>query len=137
MNELILAAIGGVLIGLSATILLLFSGRITGISGILWSSFRGATGDKSWRLLFLASMVAGTALYHLATGAPSPAPSSNFALAIVSGLLVGIGTFIGSGCTSGHGVCGIGRLSIRSLAATCTFMLTAIIVVAALNLANL
>lgn len=120
---------GGLMIGLAASGLLFLIGRIAGISGILWAALSGAAGS-AWRWLFLAGMLAGTGIYHLVTGAAIPAaPSSSLVYAISGGLLVGFGTRLGSGCTSGHGVCGIGRLSARSITATITFMTTGIVTV--------
>jgi uncharacterized membrane protein YedE/YeeE len=123
------ALLGGALIGLSATLLLAFNGRIAGISGMV----NGAITFKpkeAWRWVFLFGMVLGGSLYEYAI-APEPTPLSNFApgLMIVGGLLVGMGTRIGSGCTSGHGVCGLGRLSPRSLVSVLTFLSTAMVTV--------
>ena len=126
MTDYLPALVGGLLIGTAAVGLLYLLGRIAGISGILWSAVSGAP-DNAWRWLFLVGLVAGAALYHLASGTPAPAPSSlGWPFVICGGLLVGFGTRLGSGCTSGHGVCGIGRLSARSLIATMTFMATGI-----------
>jgi uncharacterized membrane protein YedE/YeeE len=114
---------GGILIGLAAALLLLANGRIAGISGIAGGLLRPARGDVGWRLAFLLGLVAAP-LPWLAAGAMPPAQIDHTpALLTVAGLLVGIGTRFGSGCTSGHGVCGISRLSPRSLAATGCFML--------------
>jgi uncharacterized membrane protein YedE/YeeE len=121
--------IGGLLIGASAVALLALLGRIAGIAGIVWSAV-SAQPDNAWRWLFIVGLLIGTVLYHALTGAPHPQPSSlPWWQAIAGGLLVGIGVRLGSGCTSGHGVCGIGRLSPRSLIATVTFMATGIITV--------
>ena len=121
--------IGGILIGSAAVLLLWLLGRIAGISGILWGAVSGAA-ENSWRWLFLLGLLLGPLLYHTLSGTPYPQASSlGFAPAIAGGLLVGFGTRLGSGCTSGHGVCGLGRLSLRSLAATLTFMATGIITV--------
>ena len=120
---------GGLLIGSAAVGLLLFLGRIAGISGILWSAISGQA-DNSWRWLFLAGLLLGPLAYHNLTATPYPAPSPlQWWYAVLGGLLVGIGVKLGSGCTSGHGVCGIGRLSVRSLLATITFMATGIVTV--------
>lgn len=116
------------MIGLSSILLLASLGRIAGISGIVWGSFTQP--DSGWRWLFLVGLIAGGVLVHSVTGLPKPSASEAPAwLAVVAGLLVGIGTRMGSGCTSGHGVCGIGRLSLRSLVATVTFMGAGIITV--------
>lgn len=118
------ALIGGALIGLAAAILLVCNGRIAGISGILAGLVRPSKGDSAWRIAFVMGLIAGPLGYQLVAGrmlsitleAPLPA-------LIVGGLVVGFGTNLGSGCTSGHGVCGIARLSPRSIVATVAFML--------------
>ncbi len=125
----ITALLGGILIGLSATMLLAFNGRIAGISGMV----NGAVTFKAtegWRWLFLAGMVTGGAIYEYLLPLPST-PQSDLAplWMIGGGLLVGFGTRMGNGCTSGHGVCGLGRLSGRSLAAVLTFLATAMVTV--------
>ncbi|HVM80570.1 MAG TPA: YeeE/YedE thiosulfate transporter family protein [Stellaceae bacterium] len=125
------AAIGGILIGLSAALLWLMNGRVAGISGILGGLAQAGPGDRAWRVAFLAGMVAAPLLYA-ATRPSGLAPvtiASSPVLLISAGLLVGFGTRLGGGCTSGHGVCGIARLSIRSLVATAAFMGTALFVV--------
>ncbi|HVX75405.1 MAG TPA: YeeE/YedE thiosulfate transporter family protein [Bradyrhizobium sp.] len=123
--------LGGALIGLAASMLMILTGRLAGISGILGGLFTPRTGDRIWRIAFIAGLIAAPLIAALA-GAPLPAPAmtSNIALIAVAGLLVGFGTRLGNGCTSGHGVCGIVRLSTRSIAATLVFMVTAIITVA-------
>ncbi|PZV00869.1 MAG: YeeE/YedE family protein [Leptolyngbya sp.] len=120
---------GGILIGLSATLLLAFNGRITGISGMVNGAITFAAAE-SWRWLFLLGLVAGGLIYEYAL-APQPTPTYAFAPAtmVVAGLLVGFGTRMGNGCTSGHGVCGLGRLSGRSLVAVLTFMVAGIVTV--------
>lgn len=128
MSEFIAPLAGGILIGVSALLMLAVLGRITGISGILWNGLQtvSAEGIFNWRLCFIVGMVLGPLLAH-AFGAPLPAPSdAGPAMAIAAGLLVGFGTHRGSGCTSGHGICGLGRLSVRSLSATLMFMATGI-----------
>lgn len=121
------ALAGGVLIGLSATLLLLFNGRIAGISGIVNGLF-SAGDDRLWRVLFLISMVlsAGFA-FHLTPLQFSLREGFPLWLLLPAGFLVGFGTRMGSGCTSGHGICGLGRLSKRSLAATTTFFLVGLV----------
>ena len=116
------AALGGIAIGAAATLLYAGIGRIAGISGILNTGIEQRDG-RAWRLLFLAGLVAGAGLWF-AFGTPPAALRSGFPLAwlIVAGLLVGAGTRLGSGCTSGHGVCGLARLSPRSLVAVVVFM---------------
>ena len=107
----------------------MFNGRIAGISGIAWGAF-SRQADGAWRWLFLAGLVIGPLVYHGVSGQAAPPPSgAPWWLVIIAGVLVGYGTRLGSGCTSGHGVCGLGRLSVRSLAATITFMATGIITV--------
>jgi uncharacterized membrane protein YedE/YeeE len=119
---------GGLLIGAAATWLLLLNGRIAGVSNIVSGLFPRKPGDVAWRVLFLAGLVAGAGLYYGFAG-NSPAPRLDFPgwLLAVAGLLVGFGTSFGSGCTSGHGVCGLGRLSLRSLVATVIFLATGIV----------
>ncbi|MBU2936291.1 MULTISPECIES: YeeE/YedE family protein [Pacificibacter] len=118
--------IGGILIGGSAVLLMAFQGRVFGATGILAGFLQpNGSGDWAWRAAILAGMVTGPTLYMLFTGA-MPAvdvPVSRLAL-IVGGFIVGLGVTFGSGCTSGHGVCGMARLSPRSIAATVTFMIT-------------
>ena len=122
------ALLGGALIGLAATLLLWLNGRLSGISGILWRLFFAQQGDTLWRVLFLAGVVGGAALYYaLFDEAPAARETFPVWLLVVAGFLVGYGTSLGNGCTSGHGVCGLGRLSLRSLVATVIFLLTAII----------
>jgi uncharacterized membrane protein YedE/YeeE len=132
------ALIGGMLIGTSATILLAFNGRIAGISGIINGAIAPTSRASSerWRWWFLGGLVVGAALYDYGgplVGAPwEPTPRSPLlpVIMIVGGFLVGIGTRLGNGCTSGHGVCGLGRLSGRSLAAVLTFLSVAMLTVA-------
>lgn len=121
--------VGGLLIGLSAAILILFNGRIAGISGILSGAFFSTKHEKRWRLVFLLGLFASPFIYRLFTELPSLDISDNLAKIVLAGLLVGFGTRLGSGCTSGHGVCGIARLSVRSIVATVVFMAAAILTV--------
>ena len=127
MTTSMLALAGGVLIGLAATLLLWLNGRIAGVSGVLNGVLFPARGDVPWRLAFLLGLIAAAGLY-LAFAPLAIAPRSDFprAALLVAGVLVGFGTRMGNGCTSGHGVCGIGRLSLRSLVAVLVFMATAI-----------
>ena len=113
---------GGVIIGISAAMFVLLNGRIAGISGVLGGLLKPVRGDISWRVAFIAGLVGAPLLYALVTELPRPQIDAGYAGLIVAGLLVGVGTRFGSGCTSGHGVCGISRLSPRSLVATATFM---------------
>lgn len=116
------AAGGGLLIGLAAAVLVLFNGRIAGISGILGGLFSTQPGDAGWRIAFLAALVAAPVLYGLFAALPTATIDASEATLVVAGLLVGLGSRYGGGCTSGHGVCGISRRSPRSLMATATFM---------------
>ena len=135
---------GGVLIGLSATWLMATLGRIAGISGIIGTLITARPrGDSAWRLTFLLGLISGPLLLMLfggglgnvagvgvdVTGEVIGAPAGGVALMLIAGLLVGVGTGLGSGCTSGHGVCGLSRLSPRSLVATLTFLVAAIVTV--------
>ena len=117
---------GGVLIGLASVLLMLAAGRIMGATGILAGIFAPASGaDLRWRVALLAGMVTGPAVYWLATGGmPEITVPVSMPLLLVGGFIVGVGVTYGSGCTSGHGVCGMARLSPRSIAATLTFMAT-------------
>ncbi len=120
--DFILPLAGGLLIGTSALLMLLVLGRITGISGIYAALF-GKEPGGAWRWAFVAGLLAGPLLYHWLSASPAPLPSDAPAvLTVLAGLLVGFGTRYAGGCTSGHGVCGIGRLSPRSMAATAAFI---------------
>src|SRR5215469_18081453 len=124
------AAIGGALIGLSAVLLMLLNGRIAGISGILAGGLGFEIGDKGWRIAFIAGLI----LAPLVAGAfgyavPLPEMPANWLVVVAAGLLVGFGTRLGGGCTSGHGVCGMARLSPRSLLATVVFIVFGVITV--------
>ena len=128
MSAYLLPLTGGILLGLSAIWLLLTLGRVAGISGIAWGSIAGP--DRGWRWLFLLGLLLGGLLTHTVIGQPLPDESiAPTWLIAISGLLVGIGTRMGSGCTSGHGVCGLGRRSPRSVTATLTFMTLGIVTV--------
>ncbi|MCE8034203.1 MAG: YeeE/YedE family protein [Halomonas sp.] len=133
----LLGLVGGVLIGLSAVWLMATLGRIAGISGIVGGLVTTLPkGDSAWRIAFVAGLVSGPLLLMLlggglgnVVGEPGEVvgqPAGGVALMLVAGLLVGVGTGLGSGCTSGHGVCGLARLSPRSMVATVTFLLSAI-----------
>lgn len=123
------ALAGGALLGLSAVILLLFRGRIAGISGILAGLFTPHKGDTSWRVLFLIGMMLGAVILLPMGFSIADMPQGSTLLYVAAGLLVGIGTKLGNGCTSGHGICGMGRFSKRSIVATLVFMAVAIFVV--------
>jgi uncharacterized membrane protein YedE/YeeE len=116
------ALIGGGLIGLSATILLAVNGRLAGVSGIMAGLVPSARDDAMWRILFIVGLLGGAAAWLLVTGGPVIAFDVGWPVIVIGGLLTGIGTRIGAGCTSGHGVCGIARLSPRSIVATATFV---------------
>jgi uncharacterized membrane protein YedE/YeeE len=125
------AAIGGALIGLSAVLLMLFNGRIAGVSGIFAGLINPQSGDRAWRAAFVAGLVAAPlAAALVGLGVPMPDMPASYVTVVGGGLLVGFGTRLGSGCTSGHGICGIARLSPRSIVATGIFMAAAITVVA-------
>jgi uncharacterized protein len=125
------ALLGGALIGLAAVLLMALNGRIAGISGIAGGLVTNRAGDRSWRWLFVVGLLGGVALHELLRP-ESFALREGFppALLVAAGVLVGIGTRLGSGCTSGHGVCGISRLSARSIVATAVFMAAAIVTLA-------
>ena len=122
-NSIYNALLGGALIGIAVTVMLLFNGRVTGISGIIASSLTKPTKDGLWRLLFLAGMIVGGVLMHaLRPDYFVNLTDRSLTLVGAAGLLVGYGTVMGSGCTSGHGICGMSRFSVRSALATVTFM---------------
>ncbi|MDP1672491.1 MAG: YeeE/YedE family protein [Burkholderiales bacterium] len=116
------ALAGGMLIGIAAAIFVLFNGRVAGISGILGGLLRLPAGDSGWRIAFVLGLVGAPLIYMLAFSTPAPQIEAGYGSLIIAGLLVGIGTRYGSGCTSGHGVCGLSRFSPRSAAATLAFM---------------
>lgn len=123
LNPLFYSLLGGATIGVAVTLMLLFNGRVTGISGIIASSLSKPKKEGIWRWTFLAGMITGGLLIH----GLRPDFFANFsgrglALVTTAGVLVGYGTVMGSGCTSGHGVCGMSRFSVRSAVATITFM---------------
>lgn len=113
---------GGVLIGAAAAMLLLLNGKVAGISGILGGLMRPSAGGIGWRVAFITGLVAAPLLYQFAAPLPVVQIDADTSLLILAGVLVGVGTRYGSGCTSGHGVCGLSRLSPRSLVATAAFM---------------
>jgi uncharacterized membrane protein YedE/YeeE len=116
------AAAGGMLIGLAAAILLFFNGRIAGISGVVGGLLVPVRSDIGWRAAFVAGLVAAPIAWLLLSPVPQVQIDASYGALVAAGLLVGIGTRYASGCTSGHGVCGLSRLSLRSLVATLTFM---------------
>ncbi len=113
---------GGVLLGLASALFILFNGRVLGISGILGGLLRPRAGDAGWRIAFIAGLLAAPAVWSMFAAPVVPRIDATPALLVVAGLLVGWGTRYGSGCTSGHGVCGLSRMSPRSLVATLAFM---------------
>lgn len=121
--------LGGMLIGLAASLLILLNGRIAGISGILGSLLTAKGNDTNWRLAFLSGLIVAPLIYAAVHALPTVTINASNTTIIIAGLLVGIGTRYGSGCTSGHGVCGIARLSPRSIAATCAFILAGVVTV--------
>ncbi|TPG73793.1 YeeE/YedE family protein [Pseudomonas arsenicoxydans] len=116
------ALLGGLLIGTGAALLILFNGRIAGISGIVGGLLRPLAGDVSWRMAFVLGLIMAPLLYRLIAPLPELQIDAGYPLLIGAGILVGVGTRYGSGCTSGHGVCGLSRLSPRSAVATGVFM---------------
>jgi uncharacterized membrane protein YedE/YeeE len=121
---------GGMLLGLAAALLLIMNGRIAGISGIVSGLLKPVKGEVSWRFLFVIGMVISGALAPLlGFNVPESLPVTSVFWVALAGLLVGVGTKLGNGCTSGHGICGMGRLSKRSIVATCVFMAVAVVTV--------
>ena len=116
------ALAGGLLIGIAAAMLVLLNGRIAGISGVLGGLLRPARGEAAWRAAFILGLVAAPLVYAAVAALPQPRIDMGYGALALAGLLVGLGTRYGSGCTSGHGVCGLSRLSPRSLVATLVFM---------------
>ena len=120
---------GGVLIGVATAMFLLFNGRIAGISGILGGLLRPVAGDIGWRMAFVWGLLVAPLVYGLAAPLPTVHIDADMTTLVVAGLLVGVGTRYGSGCTSGHGVCGLSQLSPRSMVATASFMLAGFVTV--------
>lgn len=120
---------GGALIGLAAVLLVLMNGRIAGVSGVMGGLLHRARGDTAWRLAFLAGLIIAPVLYQAVAASPAINIEAGPLTLIVAGLLVGVGTRFGAGCTSGHGVCGLSRRSPRSLAATAAFMASGFVTV--------
>jgi len=129
MNPYLTAVLGGVLIGLAATLLLLLNGRIAGISGIVYGlTQRSPAAEWSWRAAFIAGLMIAGGIALRVSGTPTPSPTG-LPLLLLAGFAVGYGTHLGGGCTSGHGICGLGRFSKRSLVAVLVFMTSAIVTV--------
>ena len=116
------ATVGGVVLGAAVTLLILANGRVAGISGIVGGLLNPRSGDLGWRIAFVAGLLSSPLVYWALAGKPAIAIDASFPILIVGGLIVGIGVRYGGGCTSGHGVCGISRLSPRSLVATIAFI---------------
>lgn len=128
MYEFMMALLGGAMIGLAAVLLMATNGSIMGISGIASRLLPPSANDWQWRFSFIAGVMAAPLIYTLITSTkPAVEITSNVALLVVGGLLVGFGTVLGNGCTSGHGVCGLSRFSTRSIVATGVFMLFAFV----------
>ena len=129
------ALIGGALIGIAAVLLRRFLGRIAGISGIFNGALARNSDDRAWRMMFLIGLITAGALYQYVSG-QTLITRTDFSLPVllVAGVLVGFGTWLGSGCTSGHGVCGISRLSVRSLVATSVFLAVGILTASGIKL---
>ncbi len=139
LDTILISLAGGVMIGLSAVMLMALNGRIAGISGIVGglvnpSMIKGGVGQWGWRLAFVTGLVASPLLYGLVAELPVLVQPRNIGVIILGGLIVGFGTRLGGGCTSGHGVCGMARLSQRSIVATVTFMLTGFATVYVFNM---
>ena len=133
VNSLLDELAGGLLIGLAAAVLWLGIGRISGMTGVMSSLFALSEPNRRWSVWFFAGLILAMPL-SLTFGMSSPIKiTQNPVLVIAAGLLVGFGTYIGNGCTSGHGVCGMGRLSVRSMVATATFILAGMVTVAVMN----
>lgn len=120
---------GGVIIGIAVSILILFNGKIAGVSGILGGLLKPKKGDVSWRVLFILGLIISPSIYSLFHTPPQVNITASYWEILIAGLLVGIGTRFSGGCTSGHGICGVSRLSIRSIVATLSFMLAGIVTV--------
>lgn len=130
LNTLPLNALfGGMLIGLAASLLWLFNGKIAGVSGIISGIFQPKSPNFIWQILFITGILIAPYLYALFFSLPNIKLSNSILLYVIAGLIVGFGTRLGSGCTSGHGICGNARLSVRSLVATLTFMFFGLITV--------
>lgn len=128
--EVLMPLTGGILIGIAASMMLLFSGKIAGVSGIFGGMLFQRGEERAWRLSFVAGLIAGGILLYILNAEFFENTSGRGLLAVtIAGLLVGIGTRVGGGCTSGHGVCGIGRLSGRSIVATVTFVVAGMAIV--------
>jgi uncharacterized membrane protein YedE/YeeE len=127
------AAIGGVVIGFAVALFVLVNGRVAGISGIVGGLLKPRAGDVAWRLAFVIGLLLAPVAYGIVAAYPTIAIETGFPVLIAAGLLVGVGTRMAGGCTSGHGVCGLSRLSPRSLVATSSFMAAGFVTVFAVR----
>jgi uncharacterized membrane protein YedE/YeeE len=127
------ALMGGALVGAAAASFVLLNGRIAGISGVLGGLLRPVKGDVAWRAAFVIGLIVAPLIYLLFGSPPKPRIDADFGALVLAGLLVGVGTRYGAGCTSGHGVCGLSRLSPRSLVATVAFMAAGFVTVFAIR----
>ena len=127
------ALMGGALVGTAAALFVLLNGRIAGISGVLGGLLRPVKGDVAWRAAFVIGLIVAPLIYLLFGSPPKPRIDADFGALVLAGLLVGVGTRYGAGCTSGHGVCGLSRLSPRSLVATAAFMAAGFVTVFAIR----
>ena len=125
LHPFLTALLGGICIGAAAAIMMVAIGRVTGISGILYNGLHAPV-RNTWSVVFLAGLILGAGVHYFGTGAAAPALDASLPMLVAAGFTVGVGTRLGSGCTSGHGICGIGRVSPRSLVAVATFMATGI-----------
>ncbi len=128
LHVFLTALIGGICIGIAASLMMVTIGRVTGITGIAFNSISSPV-QNAWSLMFMLGLILGAALFHFVSGTPAPGLEVPLPLLIAGGIAVGFGTKIGRGCTSGHGICGLALFSIRSIVATCIFMLSAAITV--------
>jgi uncharacterized membrane protein YedE/YeeE len=127
------ALAGGAVIGMAVAILVLFNGRIAGISGIMGGLFKTQKDDMGWRIAFISGLIAAPLVWQLFLSLPAIRIDGSYVMMVMAGLVVGLGTRYGSGCTSGHGVCGLSRLSPRSIIATLVFMGTGFVTVYAIR----
>ena len=127
------ALMGGALVGTAAALFVLLNGRIAGISGVLGGLLRPVKGDVAWRAAFVIGLIVAPLIYLLFGSPPKPRIDADYGSILLAGLLVGVGTRYGAGCTSGHGVCGLSRLSPRSLVATVAFMAAGFVTVFAIR----
>ena len=128
LHPFVVSLFGGFCIGIAAVLMMVLLGRIAGITGIIMQGMR-APATNQWALAFVAGLPAGAVLFHSLTDTPMPPFDAPLPMIIAGGFTVGFGARLGSGCTSGHGICGLGRFSVRSIIAVCTFMLFAFLTV--------